>query len=184
MTWISCGYYIASTRFMPNLFHPIPVMVLEVFLWIWWLSAWTTLAYWASWAALFNDDPYYTSVSGTALQAVLGIAAAIAAINWCVHVQPPLTHVKLTSSRILVFTTAIVFIIHFLRNRRGGSPAAVQQQPKYEMHPQQQAQFEQQVPQQQTYAAQGQYGQQQYGQQQYGGQQAQFDQSGEHKIAV
>jgi len=166
VTWISCGYYIASTRFMPNLFHPIPVIVLEVFLWIWWLSTWTTLAYWASWAAIFNDD-FYTSVSGTALQAVLGIAAAVAAINW-----------------ILVFTTAIVFIMHFLRNQRGQSPAAVQQQPKYEMHPQQQPQFEQQVPQQQTYAAQGQYGQQQYSQPQYGQQQAQFDQSGEHKIAV
>ena len=72
---------------MPNLYHRIPALVLEVFLWIWWLSTWTTLAYWASWAAIFNDDfGIYSSynVSAAALQGVLGIAAALAAINWFV----------------------------------------------------------------------------------------------------
>jgi len=172
-TWISCGWYIASARFMPNLYHRIPALVLEIFLWIWWLSCWTMLAYWASWAAIFNDafwnDGLY-SVSGTALQAVLGLAAAIAAINW-----------------ILVFTTAIVFVIHLMRFQRNSQPAAVttQQAPKYEMQPQPQQYQQPQYEQQQSYPAQQPYQQPQYGAQpQYGQPQAQFDQSGEHKIAV
>jgi len=170
-TWICCGYYIASTRFMPNLYHRIPVLVLEVFLWIWWLSCWSTLAYWASWAAIFNDDIYgYYSVSAAALQAVLGIGAAVAAITW-----------------ILVFTTAVVFVIHLMRHQRASRPGGVtttQPVPKYEMQPQQQPQYQQQVPQQQAYPAQQPYGQQSYGQPQYGQPTAQFDQSGEHKVAV
>jgi len=170
-TWVACGWYIASSRFMPNLYHRIPALILEIFLWIWWLSCWTTLAYWASWAAIFNDYGYgYYSVSAGALTGVLGVAAAVAAINW-----------------ILVFTTAIVFIIHLMRFQRNRSPAAVattQPAPKYEMQPQQQPQYQQQVQPQQAYPAQQPYGQQQYGQPQYGQQTAQFDQSGEHKIAV
>jgi hypothetical protein len=69
---------------MPNLYHRIPALVLEVFLWIWWLSCWTTLAYWASWAAIFNNDLGYYTVSYGALAGVLGVAAALAAINWSV----------------------------------------------------------------------------------------------------
>jgi len=164
-TWITCGWYIASTRFMPNVYHRIPALVLEVFLWIWWLSTWTTLAYWSAWAGIFNDDLLgYRNVHAGVLQGVLGVAAALAAINW-----------------ILIFTTAVIFVIHFLRFQRSGRPAAVtsQQQPKYEMQPQQQQQqqYQQQVPQQQ-YQAQQPYGQQ------YAQPQAQFDGSGEHKMAV
>jgi hypothetical protein len=172
-TWITCGWYIASSRFMPNLYHRIPALILEIFLWIWWLSCWTTLAYWASWAALFNADLNiygYYSVNAGALTGVLGVAAALAAINW-----------------VLVFTTAVVFIIHLMRFQRNHAPAAVattQPAPKYEMQPQQQPQYQQQVPQQQAYPAQQPYVQQPYGQQQYAQQQAQFDQSAEHKIAV
>ncbi len=72
---------------MPNLYHRIPALILEIFLWIWWLSCWTTLAYWASWAAIFNADLNiygYYSVSAGALAGVLGVAAALAAINWSV----------------------------------------------------------------------------------------------------
>ncbi len=97
---------------------------------------------------------------------------------------------------MLIFTTAIVFSIHFLRYQRNTGPAAVtttQQVPKYETQPQQppqqqpqyqQPQYQQQVSQQQQYQAQQPYqAPQPYGQQ-YAQPQAQFDQSGEHKIAV
>jgi len=166
-TWIASGWYIASSRFMPNIYHRIPALVLEIFLWIWWLSCWTTLAYWASWASIFNDVYYdYYSVQASTLQGVLGVAAALAAINW-----------------ILIFTTAILFVIHLMRFQRNSNPATVTTTapaPKYEMQPQQQQQpaYTQQVPQQ--YPAQQQYVQQP----QYVQQQAQFDQSGEHKIPV
>jgi len=163
LTWIECGWYIASTRFMPKLYNRIPALVLEVLLWIKWLSVWTTLAYWSAWAGIFNDDVFgYRSVHAGVLQGVLGVAAALAAINW-----------------ILIFTTAVVFVIHFLRYQRSDRPAAVPStQPKYEMQPApQQQQYQQQVPQQQ-YQAQQPYGQQ------YAQPQAQFDGSGEHKIAV
>jgi len=165
-TWISAGWYIASSRFMPNLYHRIPAMVLEVFLWIWWLSCWTTLAYWASWSAIFDGGYYdtYYNVHAGALTGVLGVAAAVAAINW-----------------VLVFVTAVLFLIHLLRFQRQGRPAVITQPtPKYEMQPQQQPQYQQAVPAQQQYQAQPQYQQQQ----QYVQPQAQFDQSGEHKIAV
>jgi hypothetical protein len=87
-------------------------------------------------------------------------------------------------NRVLVFTTAVIFIIHMMRFQRNRNPAAVattaQPAPKYEMQPQMQPQYTQQVPVQQ-YAAQQQYSQQQQYVQQP---QAQFDQSGEQKIAV
>lgn len=171
LTWISCGYYIASTRFAPKFYHRIIVLVLEIFLWLWWLSCWTALAAWAAAVTVvdvafdYPDGYYYGySVAPGVLQALIGVSAALAAINW-----------------ILVFTTAVIFIIHMLRFQRNRNPGAVtttQPVPKYEMQPQQQPQYTQQVPVQQ-YPAQEQYVQQPYVQPQ-----AQFDQSGEHKIAV
>jgi len=169
LTWISVGYYIASTRFVPKLYNRFIVLILEVKLWILWLTCWTTLAFWASVVtAVYGFDYGYDynyyggySVAPGVLQGLLGVSAALSAINW-----------------VLIFTTAVIFIIHFLRFRRGQTPAVVTTAPKYEMQPQQQPQYTQQVPVQQ-YPAQGQYVQQQYVQPQ-----AQFDQSGEHKVAV
>lgn len=163
-TFLINGYYIFSTRSSPNLYHKIPVLVLDVFLFIWWISCWTTLAYWAAWASIFQDDLFgYANVHWQALQAVLGIAAAVGAICW-----------------ITVTVNMITFIIHVLRASKN-QPAPIQTtnvQPKYEMQPPQQ---------QQTYHQQQSYPQQQYPQQQYPQQtyqQPQYDTTGEHKVAV
>jgi len=150
---ITAWYFISTTR-SPNLYHKIPVLVLEVFQFLWWLSSWTTLAYWASWASAI-DLVWYTDWAGpdAGFLGVLATAAAAAAINW-----------------VLFTTTLVVFIIHMRKHGHAAANAhtTIHTTPnKLEMQPQAAPQY---PPQQQyaqpQYAAQPQYGAP--GQQQYG----------------
>ena len=92
---IICTWYIISTRLRPGLYHHIPVLVFEVFLQIWWLSCWTTLAWSAAWATAWtgivdwsvvyaNGTYSYVAGTPTAVNGTLGAAAFFAAVNWYV----------------------------------------------------------------------------------------------------
>jgi len=104
-TFITNGYYLFATLRAPHLYHKIPILVLEIFQFLWWLSSWTTLAYWAAWATVWVDAfTFTTDVSGKAFAGVLGAAAFFAAVNW-----------------VTFAVTMIVFIINM---RKHGHAAA------------------------------------------------------------
>jgi hypothetical protein len=86
-TIIISSYYLFATIRAPHLYHKIPIVVLEIFQFLWWLSSWTVLARWAALASVWASDLNYlaslegnSSVSGSAWAGILGAAAFFAAV--------------------------------------------------------------------------------------------------------
>jgi hypothetical protein len=94
-TVIICTYYLFATGSKPELYNHIAILVLEVFMELWWLSAFSVTAWTASalsiYAADFDyvnsiDPGYNDGLSGSWKGAYIAfaISAAVSAFEWYV----------------------------------------------------------------------------------------------------
>jgi len=110
-TILICTYYLVSTGSRPHMFNWVAVVVLEVFMELWWLSAFSVTAWVASSLAIVNSDLIYLDgyddgYSGRWHGAYIcfAISAAVSAIEW-----------------ILITTTLITFVLGVTRHNKNQS---------------------------------------------------------------
>jgi len=154
-TFFTNGYYLFATIRAPHLYHKIPILVLEIFQFLWWLSSWTTLAYWAAWASVWVGD-IFSSSDGTdkALAGVLGAAAFFAAVTWVTFAVTMVVYIiNMRKHGHAAANTSAVHVSQVTPDKMEQGHEMQYQQPPYG------AQQQQYAPQQQQYGAQP----QQYG---------------------
>jgi len=162
-TFFINGYYLFATIRAPHLYHKIPILVLEVFQFLWWLSSWTTLAYWAAWASVWVED-VFVSADGTivsdgadkALAGVLGAAAFFAAVTWITFAVTMVVYIiNMRKHGHAAANTSAVHVSQVTPNKMEQGHEMQYQQPPYGAQQQQYAPQEQQyAPQQQHYGGQ------------------------------
>jgi len=117
-TVIICSYYLFATGSKPELYNHLAIIILEVFMFLWWLSAFSVTAWTASAYSLLNsyEDTYADDLAGTGYDLnthwkgayiAFAISAAVSAIEW-----------------VLVSTTLITFIMGLVRSNKSSQPYA------------------------------------------------------------
>jgi len=107
-TIIICGYYVISSTSKPDLYNYIAIIVLEVFMEIWWLSAFSLTAWVASLLGIYDEAGLYEYGRWHGAYICFALAAVTSAAEW-----------------VLVTATLITFVMNVARHNKKSSHVPV-----------------------------------------------------------